>query len=136
MYCYYDCEPAYAEFIEYAARCGASDISTRDGIEELLHDCAARMMAYIMPNHPRNGEQKTAFKRAVFAQLLFELSPGNAQLNEMPTGVKSFSVNGFSATMQDGANTADNPFGTAGICAVARSELLYAGLLYRGVASC
>ena len=124
-----------SEFMQYATVSGRSEVIEREGIEALLHDCAERVKAYILPNSPYTCAQKEAFKEVVFEQLLFELSPGNDQLREMPAGIKSFTVNGFSATMQDGASDG-RACGVAGICSSARSKLLTAGLLYRGVATC
>lgn len=99
--------------------------------EALLAGCESRLLAYIIPNTPRCDEQKAAFARAVYAQLAYETSEKNAQLDDMPDGMTGFTVNGFSATF--GNTGLGDRASSVGLCREARSELLLAGLLFRGV---
>lgn len=105
--------------------------SHEDEEENLLAGCESRLLAYIIPNTPRCDEQKAAFARAVYAQLAYETSEKNAQLDDMPDGMTGFTVNGFSATF--GNTGLGDRASSVGLCREARSELLLAGLLFRGV---
>lgn len=97
----------------------------------LLRSCESRLLDYILPNIPRCPEQVSAFQRAVYTQFRHETCDKNKQLAEIPDGVKSFTVNGFSATFGDkGIGDSVSP---SGLCREAKAELLMAGLLYRGV---
>lgn len=120
------------DFIEYLGD-DPNNLSDRDDLEFLIADCESRMRAYIVPNSPRCEEQITAFVTAVYEQLIHELSGPNAQLMGMPAGLTQFTVNGFSATI---GNRTGSTLSNAGISARARAELLYAGLLSRGVCTC
>lgn len=108
-------------------------IGEREDLEELLADCEARIRAYIIPNTPRCDEQIEAFCAAVYAQVSYECSAVNAQMADMPSGMTGFTVNGFSASFSDSAG---DGLSSVGLCKRARAELLYAGLLYRGVCVC
>ena len=101
-----------------------------DSLERELLGCEARLLAYILPREPMNDEQIAAFCKAVYAQMLYENSKQNAQLADMPAGIASFSVNGFSASFGDKATSNTLRFG---MCNTAWSELLLHGLLYRGL---
>lgn len=83
-----------------------------------LEGCEARMLACILPMHPRSEAQKQALARAVYAQLHWEIKSG------LPEGVESFSVGSFSAKLE-GASPR--------LCREARAILLGAGLLCREV---
>lgn len=120
------------DFIEYLGD-DPNNLSDRDDLKSLLLDCETRLRAYIVPNSPRCDEQIEAFKTAVYEQLVFELAGANAQLMGMPAGLTQFTVNGFSATI---GNRTGSTLSNAGISARARAELLYAGLLSRGVCTC
>lgn len=106
-------------------------IAEREDLAALLADCEIRLLAYIIPNSPSTVEQIAAFERAVYAQTVYEIT--NAQVADMPGGMTGFTVNGFSATF--GGTLGDNA-SSVGICKRARAELMYAGLLYRGVSTC
>lgn len=101
--------------------------------ERLISDAEARIAAYIVPNTPRCDEQAKAFETAVYAQLEFETNQANAQISSMPGGLSGFTVNGFSATFRESASGTMFP---CGVSSRAKSELLLAGLLYRGVSVC
>lgn len=96
-----------------------------------LTDCEARMLAYITPNAPRCDEQIEAFCQAVYAQYRHEHSAAASQMDGVPEGLRSFTVNGFSATLDDAVN--GSMLFRTGISRTAWAILLYAGLLYRGV---
>lgn len=112
------------EFYRLSQKCECNNI------EGHLEDCEVRMLAYIVPNTPRCDVQHEAFAKAVYAQFAFEQSEANAQIQQMPNGMKSFTVNGFSATLgaADGMGVSN-----VGICRTAYAYLLEAGLLYKGV---
>lgn len=120
------------EFVKYLGD-DPNNLSDRDDLASLLLDCETRLRAYIVPNSPRCDEQIEAFKTAVYEQLIFELAGANAQLMGMPAGIMQFTVNGFSATI--GSRTGGT-LSNAGLSPRARAELLYAGLLSRGVCVC
>lgn len=96
-----------------------------------LTDCEERMLAYITPNAPRCDEQIEAFCQAVYAQYRHEHSAAASQMDGVPEGLRSFTVNGFSATLDDAVN--GSMLFRTGISRTAWAILLYAGLLYRGV---
>lgn len=98
-------------------------------IERALERVETRLMAYIAPNEPACDVQREAFARAAYAQILYEHDDAQKQLRDMPSGVKSFTVNGFSVSL-DGARAGAMPYG---IAPEARAELLLSGLLYKGV---
>lgn len=109
----------------YDTRLEDSDYASR-----ALEDCESRIAAYIIPNAPKGEEQIAAFCTAVYAQVAYEHNKANQQLSDMPSGMKSFAVNGFTATLEnDGANVVS----ALGISRTAKAVLLRAGLLYRGV---
>lgn len=116
-----------AAYAEFAARNGES-------AERVLGECEARMAAYVIPNSPQ--QDPDAFESAVYAQAIWENSPGNAQLAEMPGGLKSFSVNGFSAAFAGGGQGEISRLFPAGVARAAYAILLEAGLLYKGVSVC
>lgn len=99
-----------------------------------LADCEARLLAYITPNTPRCDEQIEAFCQAVYAQYRHEHSAAASQMDGVPEGLRSFTVNGFSATLDDTVN--GSTLFRTGISRTAWAILLYAGLLYRGVPQC
>ena len=99
-----------------------------------LADCEARLLAYITPNTPRCDEQIEAFCKAVYAQYRHEHSAAASQMDGVPEGLRSFTVNGFSATLDDMVN--GSTLFRTGISRTAWAILLYAGLLYRGVPQC
>lgn len=101
--------------------------------ERLVSDAEARISAYIVPNTPRCSDQAKAFETAVYAQVEFETNQANAQIGSMPGGLSSFSVNGFSATFRESGSGTMFP---CGVSVRAKSELMLAGLLYRGVSVC
>lgn len=101
--------------------------------DRALEDCETRLLAYIIPNAPQCEEQIAAFCCAVYAQLEYESGEVASELKDMPSGLTGFTVNGFSATLD--ANSGDAA-SRAGLCRSAVAELLYSGLLYRGVISC
>lgn len=101
--------------------------------DRLISNAEARIAAYIVPNTPRCSDQAQAFENAVYAQVEFETNPANAQIASMPGGLSSFSVNGFSAAFRENGSGTMFP---CGVSARAKSELLLAGLLYRGVSAC
>lgn len=96
-----------------------------------LTDCEERMLAYITPNAPRCDEQIEAFCQAVYAQYRHEHSAAASQMDGVPEGLRSFTVNGFSAMLDDAVN--GSMLFRTGISRTAWAILLYAGLLYRGV---
>jgi len=100
--------------------------------ERELERAEKRMLAYIIPNSPACSGQQEAFANAVYAQIAAD-SKAAASMGEIPEGVSSFTVNGFSATLK--GNSGD-VVSAGGICRDARAELLYAGLLYKGVRMC
>lgn len=99
-----------------------------------LADCEARMLAYITPNTPRCDEQIEAFCQAVYAQYRHEHSAAASQIDGVPEGLRSFTLNGFSATLDDTVN--GSMLFRTGISRTSWAILLYAGLLYRGVQQC
>lgn len=99
-----------------------------------LADCEVRLLAYITPNTPRCDEQIEAFCEAVYAQYRHEHSAAASQMDGVPEGLRSFTVNGFSATLDDTVN--GSTLFRTGISRTAWAILLYAGLLYRGVPQC
>lgn len=107
-----------------AEACAAWRSETPNAQGELEH-CETRLLAMILPARPAGAAQIEAFSRAVYAQIEHEARPACRQMADMPEGVKSFSVNGFSAAL-DGARP-------RALCENARAGLLGAGLLYRGV---
>ena len=94
----------------------------------------SRIMAYIAPRAPCTPQEWAAFDLACQLQEEYEQRPEIAQLSEMPAGIGSFTVNGFSVTMT-GRGQAASLF-PGGLCPEARAELFNAGLLYRGVSLC
>lgn len=109
------------------------DLYRKYGDENILmrmEQCEARMLAYIIPNTPHFKDQVDSFCRAVYAQLQYETSEKNAQLEDMPDGMTGFTVNGYSATF---ASAVGDAVSSTGLCRAARAELLLSGLLYRGV---
>ena len=119
-------------FREYVAGSGSEQLAERGDAAMLLRSCETRLAAYIAPCEPRCAMQTEAFCRAVYAQAVYEEDGANAQLRGMPGGVRSFSVNGFSATL----DSVESAVGRAGIAPEARAGLMLAGLLYRGVGTC
>ena len=97
-----------------------------------LERCEKRILAYIIPNTPGCAVQVEAFTNAVYAQIAAD-SKTAVSMGDIPEGVTSFTVNGFSATLKGGSG---DVVSSGGICRDARAELLYAGLLYKGVATC
>ena len=114
-------------FREYVTGSASEPLAERGDAAMLLRSCETRLAAYIAPCEPRCGRQAEAFCRAVYAQAVYEEDGANAQLRGMPGGVRSFTVNGFSATL----DSIESPVGRAGIAPGARAELMLAGLLYR-----
>ena len=106
-----------------------------DDLNKMLDGAEARMLAYIIPNTPRCDDQIDAFCKAVYAQVQYENEQRNTELNDMPDGITSFSVNGFSASFGSGSS-AGTMVSSVGLCKEAKARLLYAGLLYRGVMGC
>jgi len=92
--------------------------------QEELAGCEERVLACILPARPRNAAQAGALERAVYAQLNWEFT---SETGGVPEGVKSFSVNGFSAQLESGRFP---------LCREAKSILLNAGLLCREVGLC
>lgn len=119
----------YLEGIGSENKCDPEAEAWRD-----LTDCEMRMLAYITPNTPRCDEQIEAFCQAVYTQYRHEHSAAASQMAGVPEGLRSFTVNGFSATLDDMV-TGSTLFRT-GISRTAWAILLYAGLLYRGVPQC
>lgn len=120
-------------FTEFMGAAAGEWFKTHMDADRLLSDCETRMAAYIVPNTPRCDDQIKAFETAVYAQLEHETNPANAQIGDMPGGLSGFTVNGFSATFRENAQSAMFP---SGIAKRAKSELMLAGLLYRGVRIC
>lgn len=106
--------------------------NARTNAERELERCEKRILAYIIPNFPECSGQVEAFTNAVYAQIAADYQAATS-MGELPEGVTSFTVNGFSATLK--GNSGD-VVSSGGICRDARAELLYAGLLYRGVRMC
>lgn len=98
-----------------------------------LFSTEARMLQYIVPNIPRGDEQTNAFARAVYRQCWFENSADAQQMDDIPSNVKSFTVNGFSASIDSDRRNSILP---SGIAPEARSILALAGLIYKGVIVC
>lgn len=117
----------------FAEAADLSSLLERVDLDALVEDVEDRLLAYIIPNTPVRPDEIDAFCKAVYAQIAFETTDGNAQLGTMPSGVSAFQVNGFSATI-DGASK--DGVSTVGISKRARAILLRAGLLYRGVSVC
>lgn len=110
---------------------GASALTERYGADlaRQLANVERRMLAYIMPNEPIGEDETAAFTTAVFEQYLYEREGAGKQMADMPAGIRSFSVNGFSAKL-GGATGAEFP---SGVSPDARAALLTAGLLFKGV---
>ena len=104
-----------------------------DEVRRALEEVETQLLAYIVPCSPVTDMQKKLFCRACYIQTIYEYSTRNAQLADMPDGVTSFSVNGFSASF--GSASKDSLF-RYGIAKPARSALMLAGLLYKGVETC
>lgn len=100
--------------------------------ERELERCEKRILAYIIPNSPECSGQIEAFTNAVYAQIAADFQ-AVASMGELPEGVTSFTVNGFSATLK---GSSGDVVSSGGICRDARAELLCAGLLCRGVRMC
>lgn len=100
--------------------------------ERELERCEKRILAYIIPNSPVCSGQQEAFTNAVYAQIAAD-NKAAASMGDIPEGISSFTVNGFSATLKGSSGDAVS---AGGICRDARAELLYAGLLYKGVHVC
>lgn len=118
-------------YCEFMTGSDSNGILNRNDVERRIVDVETRVRAYIIPNTPKCEDQVQAFCRAVYAQLEYECSDANVQMEEMPNGMKSFTVNGFSASF--GSNGSGDMVSNAGLCRRARAELLLSGLLYRGV---
>ncbi len=97
-------------------------------------DVAQRMTAYIAPRAPCTDAERAAFDSACAMQAEFEASPVAGQLAQLPDGVSSFTVNGFSASF-NGRGRGASLF-PGGLCPDARAVLFNAGLLYRGAGLC
>lgn len=89
-----------------------------------------RMKLFIFPNEAETEEEQAAFEQAVQYQIAHEKTLLE-QHGEIPDGVNSFKIGDFSMTFEVGANRPGLNRNT--ICAAARSVLLRAGLLYRGL---
>lgn len=92
----------------------------------------ARLTAYIIPNVVC-ASNEVAFDQACYAQFAHEHSDAAKELAQMPSGLKSFTVNGFSASIDSESKSAESNFFKAGVSPETRALLLTAGLLYRGI---
>lgn len=98
----------------------------RENVPDEAHFLArieTRLLGVILPNSP-SDEQIEPFCAAVYAQA--EQEGAAAALSELPERVKSVTLGSYSVTLNESAR--DFP-----LCAEAKSLLLSAGLLYRGV---
>ena len=86
----------------------------------------AKMSGFIFPNIPISD-----FERAVNYQIEHERQRRAAVGMSLPEGVTSVAIGHFSASFDDSAFTGKLTRKT--ICDAAYSELLLAGLLYRGL---
>lgn len=91
----------------------------------------AKMSGFIFPNVPISDFERAAFERAVNYQNEHERQRRAAVGMSLPEGVTSVAIGHFSASFDDSAFTGKLTRKT--ICDAAYSELLLAGLLYRGL---
>lgn len=108
-----------------------ADMHTSRGLATIEeHDeMADRMMLYIFPNEPKTREQLAAFEKAVQYQIDHEKSRAEAR-DGVPDGVSSVRIGDFSVTF---SGESSERLTSKTICDMARSVLLRAGLLYRGL---
>lgn len=100
--------------------------------EEELEAMRPRIRAFIFPSIPREDFEVEAFEKAVEYQIAHEREI-EKKLNgqQLPDGVKSFSIGNFSMSFEDGSFGARLTKKT--ICPTAYGILLEAGLMYKGV---
>ena len=123
----------YVSVEGFAAFSQAANTIAQDHLtdmQDILSDVEIRMLHFIIPNMPGTGNTLKAFCDAVYAQTVYEAESTNSQIAGMPAGMRSFSVNGFSASFD---NAMSDGMSNIGLCKSARSYLALAGLLYRGV---
>lgn len=123
----------YVSVEGFAAFSQAASAISQDHLidmQDILSDVEIRMLHFIIPNTPGTGSTRKAFCDAVYAQTVYEAESTNSQIAGMPAGMRSFSVNGFSASFD---NAMSDGMSNIGLCKTARSYLALAGLLYRGV---
>ena len=89
-----------------------------------------KLYAFIFPNVPRTEEETAAFEQAVRYQYEHEATR-KKQTQDLPEGVKEFSIGDFSMAFEKGYN--DGRLTKKTICPAAYGLLLRHGLLYRGV---
>ena len=89
-----------------------------------------RMLLYIFPNTPVTKEERDAFDDAVDYQLEHERAR-REQMSDIPEGATSFRIGDFQMSFDSGYNT--SALSSKTICPAAKSRLLRAGLLYRGL---
>lgn len=100
--------------------------------EQELQQMDVRMRAYIFPNIPRTQEEQAAFQQALLFQIAHEKTLAEKMSGmDMPAGTSGFSIGDFSMNFEQGAF--DGRLSQKTICPSARSALLIAGLLYKGV---
>lgn len=103
-----------------------------DPFPEEIEDMEYRIKAFIFPSIPRMDFEVEAFDKAVRCQIIHEKTMmKKVQGQNLPDGVKSFSIGDFSMTFADGAF--GNRLTKSTICPTAYGILLEAGLLYKGV---
>ena len=98
--------------------------------EDTLQLYREKLYAFIFPNMPRSQEETEAFEQAVKYQYEHEATR-ERQTQDLPEGVKEFSIGDFSMTFEKGYS--DSRLTKKTICPAAYGVLLRHGLLYRGV---
>ena len=91
-----------------------------------------RIKAFIFPSIPHFDYEIEAFNKAVITQIDHEKTIAQKMNDQnLPAGVKSFTIGNFSMAFEDGSF--DNRITKRTICPTAYGILLEAGLLYKGV---
>ena len=89
-----------------------------------------KLYAFIFPNVPSTEEEAATFEQAAKYQYEHEATRAR-QTQDLPEGVKEFSIGDFAMTFEKGYS--DGRLTKKTICPAAYGLLLRHGLLYRGV---